>query len=635
MKPIFHLTNVKRLHPQAWKSLTSAVMLAVTLVATLSLTPVQAADVEVIEATTISLRGKPHYPPDFKHFDYVNPEAPQGGRLIDWVSGTFDNFNSYATRGDSSRGSRALNDTLMVSSDDDLFGYYPLIAKKISYASDYSFITFYIDEKATFSDGKPIRPEDIKFSFNKLIEEGLPGLKAYYGYVEKVEVLDDNRVQFTLKEGERSRQKILQLCGLTVFPEHFWKDHRLDEPLKVVPVSSSAYIISDFEFGKFEVIKRLDNYWAKDNPARVGLLTLDEIKLDYYRDQTVAFEAFKAGKIDVWVENTAKRWASDYTFPAIKDGRVLKLEVPHQIPLRTQGFVFNINRPPFTDLKVRKALTYLMDFEWMNKNLFYGQYVRADSFFGNTEYKATGLPSEGELEFLNQIKDKIPASVFTEEFKLPVTDGNGNMRKNLRAALRLFKEAGWVVKDQKLVNAETGKQFEFEMLLVSPTMEKIALAFNKNLKKAGIKMDIRTVDSSQYQDRVTNYDYDVISSSYQNYPYPNALLWRQWHSDNLKSSWNRNGIDDPTIDWLMEEVLKYQEDKDADKLLALGHAIDRVLMHNYYLIPQWNISKFRIAHWDKFGKPAKTPKYSLGNGDDAGEYTSWWFDAAKADALNK
>lgn len=592
--------------------------------AVLTLSPLQAKTIEpeVIEATTISLRGKPFYPPEFTHFRYTNPKASQGGTIVDWMRGTFDSFNQYATRGDSSLGARAMYDDLMASSSDDLNAYYPLIAKKITYASDSSWITFHIDERARFQDGKPIRPEDVKFTFNKLLDEGLPGLKAYYSYVENIEI-DGNKIKFSLAEGKRDKSRMMALCGFPVFPEHFWKNHKLDEPLKEVPVGSSAYKITDYEFGKYEVVSRIDNYWAKDLPSMQGLLNKDATRYDYYRDETVAFEAFKAGKIDKWSESTAKRWANDYVFPAIEDGRVLKLEVPHEIPLRMQGFIFNMKRDLFKDRRVRKALTVLMDFEWMNKNLFYGQYMRVDSFFMNTEYRATGLPSAAELEFLEPLRGKIPDSVFTEEFTLPVTDGKGNIRKNLRQALRLFKDAGWVVKNQKLVHKETGKQFEFEMLLVSPSFEKIALAYEKNLKKAGIKMNIRTVDSSQYADRTTNYDFDMISSSFRSNAYPSSGLRQHFHSDSLKSSWNRSNTDDPTLDFLMDEILNYQEDKDKDKLLALGRAIDRVLMHNYYVVPQWNISKFRIAHWDKFGKPGENPKYSLG--DDA-----WWFDPDKA-----
>ncbi len=598
-------------------------LLTCAMALTLPAIQAQAAEPNVIEATTISLRGKPFYPPDFTHFGYANPQAPQGGTIVEWKRGTFDSFNSYATRGDSSYGSRLIYDDLMTSSSDDLNAYYPLIAKKISYAEDSSWITFHIDERATFQDGKPIRPEDVKFTFNKLLEEGLPGLKAYYSYVENIEILADNKIKFSLAEGKRDKSRMMALCGFPVLPEHFWKDHKLNEPLKIVPVGSSAYRISDYEFGKYEVVSRIDNYWAKDLPSMQGLLNEDAVRYDYYRDETVAFEAFKAGKIDKWNENTAKRWANDYVFPAIEDGRVLKLEVPHNIPLGAQGFVFNLKRDLFKDVRVRKAITLLMDFEWMNKNLFYGQYTRTDSFFTNTKYRASGLPSAAELAFLEPLRGKIPDSVFTEEFKLPVTDGKGNVRKNLRAALRLFKAAGWEVKNQKLVHKETGKPFEFEMLLVSPSFEKIALAYEKTLKKAGIKMNIRTVDASQYSDRVTNYDFDMISSSYRANSYPSSGTRQKWHSESLKSSHNRNNIDDPTIDFLMDEILNYQEEQDEDKLLALGRAIDRVLTHSYYIVPQWHISKFRIAHWDKFAKPERTPKYSLGDG-------AWWFDPDKA-----
>jgi len=578
--------------------------------------------VTIIEATTIALRGKPHYAPDFTNFDYVNADAPLGGTINDWAMGTFDNFNPYSQRGDAAKGSGNLNDDIMASSDDDLSAYYPLIAEKISYHSDFSAITFHIDKRAVFHDGERIKPSDIKFSFEKLTEEGLPGLKAYYSFVEKIELLDDYRVKFHLKTKDKSR--MMALCSFTVFPEHFWKDHKLNEPLKEPPVGSSAYKISDYKFGKYVKYERLEDYWAKDLPAMKGLLNEAEIKYDYYRDETVAFEAFKAGHIDKWNENTAKRWATGYDFPAVKDGRVIKSDIKHNIPLRAQGFVFNLKKPQFTDLRVRKAMTYLMDFEWMNKNLFYSQYQRVTSFFMNTEYYAEGLPSEEELKILEPIKDQIPASVFTDVFELPKTNGSGNIRSNLRQALRLFKQAGWSVKNQKLINDNTGKQFEFELLLVSPSMEKVALPFRSNLERAGIKMNIRTVDSSQYMNRRTEHDYDMIIGGYGPFPYPSPRMDQQFHSDSVKSSYNPANLTDKAVDYLMEEMLKVQEDE--DKLIPLGQAIDRVLMHSYIMIPQWNISKFRVANWDKFGKPETTPRYALGDG-------AWWIDQEKAAAL--
>ena len=592
--------------------------------------------VEVIEATTIAIRGKPVYAPDFTKFKYANKDAPKGGSFKDWVRGTFDNFNRYATRGDPASGTGTpgsayseigpvgIYETLMKSSSDDLLGaYYPFIAAKISYNSDFSAITFHLDKRARFQDGERIKPSDIKFSLEKFRAEGIPGLKEYYSFVDKIEVLDDTRVKFYLNSKDKAR--MMALCNITVLPEHFWKDHRLDEPLKTPPIGSGPYKVADYKFGKFVKYERIKNYWADDLPVMRGVYNDAEVQYDYYLDQTVAFEAFKAGHIDIWEENTSKRWATDYDFPAIKDGRVKKLNVPHKNPLTAQGFVFNVKRPQFSDLRVRKALTYLMDFEWMNKNLFYGQYTRVNSYFMNTPYKATGLPSEAELKILEPIKDKIPASVFTEALELPTTKGDGNIRSNLRQALRLFKQAGWTVKNQKLVSNGTGKQFEFELLLVSPSMEKVALPFRNNLERAGIKMNIRTVDSSQYANRSLVHDYDMIIGSYGPFPYPSPRTSQQFHSDDVGSSYNKANLTDKAVDYLMDEMLNVQENE--EKLLQVGRAIDRVLMHSYLMIPQWSSSSYRIAHWDKFGKPEQRPDYALG-------HETWWIEADKAAKLN-
>mgnify|MGYP000073646925 CR=1 FL=1 len=595
----------------------------------------EAAAVTEIETTTIAIRGKPAYPPEFTHFKYANVDAPKGGLFTDWVMGTFDNFNPYAQRGDAASGSGTpgarssqigpigVHERLMQSSSDDLLSvYYPFIAEKITYNSDFSAITFHLDKRARFHDGERIKPSDVKFSFEKLTSEGLPGLKQYYSFVEKIEVLDDTRVKFSLNVKDKAR--MMALCGFTVFAEHFWKDHRLDEPLKEPPVGSGAYKVSDYKFGKYVKYERVKDYWADDLPVMRGIFNDAEVQYDYYLDGTVAFEAFKAGHIDIWEENTSKRWATGYDFPAVKDGRVKKLNVVHKNPLRAQGFVFNVKQPIFSDLRVRKALTYLMDFEWMNKNLFYGQYIRVDSYFMNTAYKATGLPSEAELKILEPIKDKIPASVFTEEFKLPTTKGDGNIRSNLRQALRLFKQAGWTVKNQKLVDKD-GKQFEFELLLGSSSMERVALPFRNNLERAGIKMNIRTVDSSQYMNRSTGHDYDMVVSGYGPFAYPSSGTNQQFHSDSVDSSYNPANLTDDAVDYLMEEMLKVQDDD--EKLIPLGRAIDRVLMHSYLMIPQWNSSSYRIAHWDKFGKPELRPDYGLG-------HESWWIDTDKAAKLN-
>ena len=580
--------------------------------------------VEMIEATTIALRGQPFYKPDFTQFNYVNADAPLGGDIKDWAMGTFDNFNPYSRRGDPAVDSSGLNSDLMGSSDDDLSAAYPLVAEKIVYASDYSQITFHIDPRALFHDGVKIKPSDIKFSFEKFTSgEALPGLKEYYSFVEKIELLDENRVRFYLNE-KRTKARMMALCSFTVLPEHFWKDHKLDEPLKEPPVGSGPVKVADYKYGKYVRYETIRDYWGKDLPVLKGLMNEGSIQYDYYRDSTVAFEAFKAGHIDKWNENTAKRWATGYDFPAVKDGRVLQTTVPHEIPLGTQGFVFNIKKPQFSDIRVRKAISYLMDFEWMNKNLFYNQYARTESFFTNTKYSASGLPSEAELKLLEPLRGKIPDAVFTEEYKAPTTKGDGNIRSNLRQALRLFKAAGWSIKNQKLINNKTGKQFEFELLLVSPTMEKVALPFRNSLERAGIKMDVRTVDSSQYMNRTIGHDYDMISRSYRANPYPSSGTHQMFHTDSVGSSYNHANLTDPAIDSLLDAALEVQEDE--AKLLPIGKALDRILLHSHLTIPQWNISKFRVAHWDKFGKPEKAPRYSQGDG-------AWWIDPKKAAAL--
>ena len=577
--------------------------------------------IEMIETTSLALRGQPFYKPDFTQFNYVNPDAPLGGDIRSWAMGTFDNFNPYSRRGDPATGSSSLNSDLMGSSDDDLNAVYPLVAEKMVYASDYSQITFHIDPRAVFHDGVKIKPSDIKFSFEKFTSgEALPGLKEYYSFVEKIEVLDENRVTFFLND-KRTKARMMSLCSFTVLPEHFWKDHRLDEPLKEPPVGSGPVKVADYKYGKYVKYETIRDYWGEDLPVLKGLLNEGSIQYDYYRDSTVAFEAFKAGHIDKWNENIAKRWATGYEFPAVKDGRVLKNEVPHQIPLGTQGFIFNTKRPLFSDIRVRKAISYLMDFEWMNKNLFYDQYVRTDSFFTNTDYRATGLPSEAELKLLEPLRGKIPDAVFTEAYKPPVTKGDGNIRSNLRQALRLFKAAGWNIKNQKLINNKTGKQFEFEMLLVSASSEKIALPFRNNLERAGIIMHVRTVDSSQYMNRTIGHDYDMISRSYRANPYPSSGTHQMFHSKSVGSSYNHANLTDPAIDSLLDAALEVQEDE--AKLLPIGRALDRVLLHSHILIPQWNISKFRVANWDKFGKPEKSPRYSQGD-------AAWWIDPVKA-----
>lgn len=579
---------------------------------------------DIIETAHFAIRGEPKYQEGFRHFDYVNPEAPKGGTIRQYRTGTFDSLNRYGRRGVAARNSDRLYDNLLVGSEDEIGVYYPLIAEKISYASDYSRITFHIDPRARFQDGKPIRARDVQFSFEKFSEEGVPQFKSYFAFVTGVETLDEHRVRFTL-EGA-NREEMAALFGLTILPEHWWKDRNLGEPTLEIPVGSSGFAISEFKSGQYVIYENRKDYWAKDLPSQKGLNNFQFERYDYYRDDIVAFEAFKSGEFDFWQESEAKNWATAYDFPAMTEGKVNKELLPHSIPQPTAGLVFNTKRPQFSDPRVRRALAYMLDFEWMNKALFYDQYVRTKSYFTNTEFRADGLPQGRELEILQSLKGQIPEEVFTEAFEPPSTQGDGNIRQNMRQALRLLKSAGWDLKNQKLVNRETGEPFRFEILAFRPTTEKVAAPFIANLKRIGIEATLRNVDSSQFINRLREHEFDMLESAYTANAYPSSSLKIVWRSNFVDSTWNTANVTDPAIDTLIDGIAVNQEN--PEELLAYGKALDRTLLWNYYIIPKWHISAYRIAYWKKFARPDTRPKYDLG-------LATWWFDQGQAEKLGR
>ncbi len=581
---------------------------------------------KIIVSHALALHGQPKYPAGFKSFDYVNPGAPKGGTLVNYAIGTYDNFNRYAQRGLAAAGSTAFYDTLMTASEDEIQVYYGLIAEKVEYPDDFSWIIFHLNPKARFQDGKPITAEDVVFSFNKFLTQGVPQFKQYYAKVAKVEALDARQVRFTLKEPDK--ELLISLAGLSILPKHYWESRNFSEPLTEIPVGSGAYTVSDYKIGQYVIYKRLPDYWGLDLPVNKGQLNFDFLRYDYYKDETVALEAFKAGEYDLRVESVAKYWATLYSGPAFDAGYIVKEEIPHEIPQGMQALVFNTQRPFFQDRRVRMALNYAMDFEWMNRNLFYGQYTRTRSYFQNTKYEAKGLPGKEELKILEPIRAKIPAEVFTQEYKPPVTDGSGNIRPQIRAALALLKEAGWEIRDEKLTNVKSGQPLEFELLMYESTMEPIVTALQKNMQRLGITMKIRLVDTTQYVNRLRDRDFDMISGGYDANFYPSSDLKIIWRSDYIDYTWNTAGVKDPAVDYLIDGIVASQNDDQA--LLYWGKALDRVLAWNHYVIPEWFLSKFREAHWDKFGRPPldKRPKYSLGEG-------TWWLDPAKAAKLPK
>ena len=580
------------------------------------------APADVIVAHAITMRGNPKYPASFKHFDYVNPDAPKGGTLVLYSIGTYDNFHRYAQRGLAADASTSFYDTLMTPSEDEIEVYYGLIAEKVEYDSDFRWIIFHINPKARHQDGKPITADDVVFSFNKFFDEGVPQFKQYYAAVEKVEALDRYRVRFTLKEG--SKEMLVSLAQLTILPKHYWESRDFAEPLTEIPVGSGAYTVKDYKIGQYVVYERLKNYWGMDLPVNKGQLNFDYIRYDYYKDERAAFEAFTAGQYDLREENIALNWATLYKGPNFDAGYIKKEEVQHEIPQGMQALVFNIQRPIFQDRRVRMALNYALDFQWMNANLFYGQYTRTRSYFQNTDYEAKGLPSREELKILEPIRGQIPPEVFTTEYQPPVTDGSGNIRGELRSALALLKEAGWEIRDRRLTNVNTGEPMEFELLLYSPSMERVAIPVQKNLERMGITMKIRVVDTSEFVNRLRERDFDMISGGYSANFYPSSDLKIIWRSDYMDYTYNTAGVQDKAVDYLIDGIVANQDNDQA--LLAWGRALDRVLTWNFYVIPEWHISMFRVAYWDKFSKPAIRPKYSLGTG-------SWWYDPAKAARL--
>lgn len=578
---------------------------------------------EVIETQVLVGFGEAKYQDDFTHFDYVNPNAPKYGSVTFGQVGTYDSFNRFGSRGVSAAGIGEIYDSLMFSPSDEIDAYYPLIAERVRYSDDYSWIEIDINPKARFHDGKPITAHDVEFTYKKFVAEGVPQYKVYYQDIKSVVAKNERTVRVDMNKP--NREKMFRFAQTTqVLPKHYWQDKNLSEPLSTPPVGSSAYKVIDYKSGQSVTYQLAEDYWAKDLPVNVGRDNFKTVTYDYYRDDTVMLEAFKAGEFDFRIENVAKFWANSYNGVNFDKGYIVKEEITHERPANTQAFVFNTQKPMFNDPKVREALTYAMDFEWMNKNLFYNQYTRTRSYFQNTEYEATGLPSDKELQVLKPYKEALPPRLFTDEFQPPVTDGSGRIRSQMRAAFKLLKEAGWELQDKVMTNKATGEAFSFELLIYSPTTERIAIPVQKNLKRMGIEMKIRTVDTTQYIKRLRDRDFDMVSSSYSANPYPGPNLLIAWNSNYIDSTYNTAGVMDPVVDDLTNKIAKSQQDPEA--LLTLGKALDRVLQWNYYIIPQWHLSKYRVAMWDKFERPDVMPKYDLGQ-------DTWWVSQEKSKKL--
>ncbi len=570
----------------------------------------------------IAMHGVPKYGPDFTHFDYVNPEAPKGGTMRLAVNGTFDSFNSFIPRGNAGAGTSI--ETLLTSSADEPFTEYGLIAESLEVPDDRSWVIFTLRGEARWHDGQPITVEDVIWSLQTLKTKGQPFFRFYYGSVVGAEKVGPRRVKFTFSE-KGNRELPLIVGQLPILPKHYWQGRDFERTTLEPPLGSGPYRIASFEPGRYIITERVKDYWGKDLAVNKGQDNFERIRYDYYRDDTVSRQALKAGEIDFREENQAKAWALDYDVPAVRKGWLKKEEIRHYSPTGMQAFVYNTRRELFKDWRVRKALSYAFDFEWTNKNLFFGQYTRTESYFSNSELAASGLPSGEELKILERYRGRIPEEVFTTPFKAPSTDGSGWPRDNLRTAFTLLEQAGWVVQDMKLVNVHTGNAFEFEILLVSQAFERIVLPFVRNLKRLGIDARVRLVDQSQYINRLRSFDFDMFVAGWGESESPGNEQRSFWTSAAADSPAARNyaGIKDPVIDELVELVIKAP---DRESLVARTRVLDRVLLSGYYVVPNWHLRMQRILYWDKFSRPQLTPRTGT-------SISYWWFDEVKAARL--
>ena len=571
----------------------------------------------------LSTFGDLKYPADFKHFDYVNPNAPKGGRFSTYGGppNSFDSFNPFILKGDAATGLSMLFDTLMERSGDEPDAMYGVVAKEVAVAKDGKGVTFRLRPEAKFSDGSAIRADDVVFSFDTLKAKGHPSYRILMRDVTKAEVLDPGTVRFIFT-GELTRDLPATVAGLPVLSKAYYTKNEFDQTTLEPPLGSGPYLISDFRPGAQITYKRRDDYWAKDLPNNRGMNNFDEIRFEYYRDRTAALEGFKSATYDFREEFTARDWTTGYEVPAVRDGRMKRITLPDANPSGAQGFFFNTRRAKFSDPRVRKALDYAFDYEFTNKNLFYGLYKRTNSYFENSDMKAEGKPSPEELALLEPFRDKLPKAVFEEPYTSPVSDGSGTDRRLLREAARLLDEAGCKMKDRQRV-CPSGDVLDIEFLIFEASFERVIAPYLKNLQAIGVSASIRRVDSAQYQRRAKAFDFDVVTSRFVMRLTPGNEMRNYWASENadVEGSVNLAGIKDPVIDVLLDKVVAA---KSRTELVTATRAIDRVLRAGHYWVPQWYKASHHIAYWDKYSFPEKKPEYSRGAPD------TWWYDAEKA-----
>lgn len=574
----------------------------------------------------LSLGDSPKYPADFKNFDYVNPEAPKAGHYRAEATGTFDSFNQFILKGAPAAGIDLLYDNLTEASDDEVFARYGLIAEKMEMPKDKTWIIFHINPKARFSDGEPVKASDVDFTFKLLTTKATPMYRQYYRDIVKTEVLDEKRIKFTFKDGKNPELPLI-IGQFPILPKHFWESRDFTKGGLEIPVGSGPYLIESFKPGKTITYKRNPDYWGKDLPVNKGRFNFEKISYEYFRDDTVSLEAFKAGKYDFITETSAKNWATQYKGKNFDNGIIKKELISHEMPQGMQGFVFNTRRNFFSDVRIREAITYCLDFEWSNKALFYDQYKRSNSFFSNSELASSGLPSEDELKLLSNHRDILPDDLFSKPFRLPVSGDRDKLRENLKRADKLLNQAGFIVKDMKRINPATGRPFHFEILLHQKNFERVCLPFTRNLERLGIEVSIRLVDTAQYINRINSVDFDMIVGGIGQSLSPGNEQLEYWHSSSADVPGSRNyaGIKNPAIDEIVEKLISAQN---RNELITYCHALDRILLWNYYMVPHWHLPAYRVAYVDKFRRKEPLPRYS------SLSIMNWWIDVEKEKKIN-
>jgi microcin C transport system substrate-binding protein len=561
----------------------------------------------------ISMYGDLKYPSGFEYFDYVNPNAPKGGVFKEASPGTFDSLNPYIVKGNAAAGISRIYDTLLQQSSDEPFSLYPLVAEKIKVADDFSAVSFLIDQRAKFQDGESITAKDVKFSFDLLINEGAPHYRSYYAGVK--EVVIDSPLEVTFYFTEKGNRELPLIIGqIPILPAHFWKDKAFAKSGLIIPLGSGPYLLHSFEAGKQVVYQRDENYWAKDLPVNKGRFNFNQIVIDYYRDDAVAFEAFKSGAFDYRLETSSKRWSTGYVGEQFDAGKIILEKIADKTPQGMQGFWFNLRRDKFKDPKVREAISLLFDFEWANKTLFYDAYTRIDSFYSGSELATQTDISDAENAILLPYQDQLSKSVFGP-LKNNKTAGDGNIRQQMREAVSLLAEAGYELKNSKMQN-DQGEQLSFEFLLYSKDFERVIHPFRRNLQRIGIKTDIRLVDVSQFINRLNNFEFDMLSLRKGQSISPGNEQTSFWGCDSANEVGTSNwaGICSPVIDALTKQLITATT---REELVNTTKALDRVLLSEHMVIPQWYLPAYRIAYWDKFARPSNSPYYELG-------LDTWW-----------